>query len=173
MKAQVARKFISMTPIKIFTSYFYQVRFMKPHMVPLSTAVWDPKWFHAGKGQDYTYRDGNGIWLGYKAPMFIPNWTCDGLCHGPRDCQEKGKDKCGFLSAYAAQLDKLDFPTTMRQLAHCGEFFRNKEGFAADPIIILLFYETPDNPCSERGPVQEWFRKNGYGIEEFNPTRFE
>lgn len=166
-------KHFSMTPIDIYTSYFYQVRYMKPHMVPLSTAVWDPKWFHAGKDQDYTYIDGNGVQLGLKAPMFMPDWHCDGLCHGPRDCQQKGKEKCDFLAAYAAQLHRLDFDKTMRQLAHCGEYFRNKMGFAEKPIIILLFYETPENTCSERIPVQEWFRENGYGIEEFTPTRFE
>lgn len=163
-----------MTPIKIYTSYFYQVRYMQPFTIPFSTAVWDPKWFHNGKGQDHSYLDKNGVWLGLKAPMFMPDWHCDGLCHGPRDCQEKGKNRCGFLTTYAAQLHRLDFHKTVRQLEHCGRYCQNKMGFTHDPVIILLFYETPQNPCSERIPVQEWFRENGYGIEEFtSETRFE
>lgn len=28
--------------MKIYTSYFYMIRFMKPNMIPLSTAKWDP-----------------------------------------------------------------------------------------------------------------------------------
>ena len=34
--------------MQIMTSYFYQVRFMKPNMIPLSTALSDPQWFHKG-----------------------------------------------------------------------------------------------------------------------------
>lgn len=32
--------------MKILISYFYQIRFFKPNMIPLSTAAFDPKWFH-------------------------------------------------------------------------------------------------------------------------------
>lgn len=32
--------------MKFYISYFYAVRFMKPNTVALSTAMWDPKWFH-------------------------------------------------------------------------------------------------------------------------------
>lgn len=36
--------------MKIYTSYFYQIRFFKPNMIPLSTAKYDPSWFHKGLG---------------------------------------------------------------------------------------------------------------------------
>ena len=37
--------------MKIMTSYFYAIRFFKPNMIPISTAKWDPKWYHQNKGQ--------------------------------------------------------------------------------------------------------------------------
>ena len=49
--------------MKIMTSYFYQIRFFKPYMIPLSTAKWDPKWFHRNQGQNYQFKDKNGEWL--------------------------------------------------------------------------------------------------------------
>ena len=35
-------------------------------------------------------------------------------------------------------------------------------GFKEEPEIILLVYEAPTNPCSERRVIQEWFKENGY-----------
>ena len=32
--------------MKIRISYFYQVRNFKPNMIPMSTAISDPAWFH-------------------------------------------------------------------------------------------------------------------------------
>ena len=31
--------------MEFYTSYFYKIRFMKPYMIPLSTAVFNPKWY--------------------------------------------------------------------------------------------------------------------------------
>ena len=44
---------------------------------------------------------------------------------------------------------------------------KNKEGFEEEPEIVFLFHEAPDNPCSERWVVQQWFRANGYEISEW------
>ena len=43
------------------TSYFYQIRNFKPNMIPLSTALWDPKWFHKNKGHSFQFKDKNGV----------------------------------------------------------------------------------------------------------------
>ena len=32
--------------MRILVSYFYHVRHFKPYMIPFSTAVWDPAWYH-------------------------------------------------------------------------------------------------------------------------------
>lgn len=35
--------------------------------------------------------------------------------------------------------------------------------------LVLVVYEKPDNPCSERGGLIEWFKENGINLEEFKP----
>ena len=40
--------------------------------------------------------------------------------------------------------------------------------YEGEPEIILLVYETPDNPCSERQPLIDYFGKHGIKIEEYN-----
>ena len=62
--------------MKIMTSYFYQIRFMKQNYIPLSTAIWDPKWFHQNKGQDFQFKDKNGVWNGLRAEIFMPGKEC-------------------------------------------------------------------------------------------------
>lgn len=164
---EAAAKPASMIPIDIYTSYFYQVRFMTPQFVPVSTAVWDPKWFHAGKGQDYTFRDKNGVWNGLRTPWFRPDSSCDGLCRGPEGCAHKPQD-CSFLQCYRAQLDRLDFDTTVKKLVAAAQYYQEKDKLPTLPAIVLLVHEAPTNPCSERWPLQSWFRDNGYEIKEFS-----
>ncbi len=68
--------------MKLYTSYFYQVRFFRPNMVPLSTAIWDPKWYHDGKDHAYTFIDKNGVINGIRCEALHPGTSCSGLCHG-------------------------------------------------------------------------------------------
>ena len=45
--------------MKFALGYFYQVRFFTPNMIPVSTALGDPKWYHQNKGQQFTFLDKN------------------------------------------------------------------------------------------------------------------
>ena len=45
--------------MKILTSYFYQIRFFKPNIIPLSTCLSDPVWYHKGNGKSFYYKDKN------------------------------------------------------------------------------------------------------------------
>jgi hypothetical protein len=36
-----------------------------------------------------------------------------------------------------------------------------------EPEIILIVYEAPDNPCSERRVLIDWFASNGYELDEY------
>jgi len=156
--------------MKIMTSYFYQVRNMKRNYIPLSTAVWDPKWWHQGKGNEFQWKDKNGIWNGLRAEPFVPGPTCDGLCHGRETCIAYGPQTCAFLRTYRKQLDELNFQEIMERFAALGQKIQEVEGFEEEPVLVLLFHEKWDNPCSERWPVQAWFKDNGYEIEEFYPN---
>ena len=58
--------------MKVYTSYFYKIRFFKPNMIPISTAIWDPKWYHQNQGSDHWFIDKNGVINGLRAPVFAP-----------------------------------------------------------------------------------------------------
>lgn len=155
--------------MKILTSYFYQIRFMKPNYIPLSTAYIDPKWFHKGTyDKSIQWKDKNGVWNGLRAEPFMPGEECDGLCHGRETCNAYGPNTCSFLKTYRKQLDRLDFNEMLNRFEKIGKAIQEKEGFTEEPIFVLIFHEKYDNPCSERWPVQAWFRDNGYDIKEFN-----
>lgn len=153
--------------MQIMTSYFYQIRFFTPNMIPLSTAVWDPKWFHQNKGQSYQWKDKNGVWNGLRAEPFAPGPLCEGLCRGPEYCNSGNPQYCQFLKAYRKQLDMLDFKDILLRIYNIGKAVQEKEGFTEEPIVVLIVHEATDNPCSERRVIQEWFRDNGYPMEEF------
>lgn len=151
--------------MKIMISYFYQVRFFNRGIIPLSTAKFDPKWFHNFRGESHQFIDKNGVYNGIKIKDLIPGEACVGLCHGPEGCKESPQT-CSFLKAYRAQLDKIDFPKFIRKLQNIASNYtaiREVE----EPTIIFLVHETPDNPCSERVIIKEWFRDNGVIVEEF------
>ena len=52
--------------MKLAISYFYKIRFFQPWMIPISTAAWDPKYYHDNKGKDYLFVDKRGVINGYR-----------------------------------------------------------------------------------------------------------
>lgn len=155
--------------LKIYTSYFYMVRFMKPYMIPLSTAKYAPAWFHQGKGQNFQWKDKNGVWNGLRAPEFAPGEICEGLCHGPDDCDRHDPELCLFLKAYRYQLDQLDYDDIIKRCKRIANHVKAHEQFEEEPIVVLLVHEAKDNPCSERKPIQDWFASHGKEVVEWSP----
>lgn len=150
------------------TSYFYQIRNMKANYIPLSTAVWDPKWFHQNKGHSFQWKDKNGVWNGLRAEPFVPGQACEGLCRGPETCMAYSPQVCAFLKTYYRQLEELDFQEILDRFERLAKQIQDVENFPEEPVIVLIFHEKYDNPCSERWPVQRWFKNHGYEITEFN-----
>lgn len=144
--------------MKFYISYFYAVRFFDKSAVCLSTGHSDPAWFHDGQGKRHVFRDKRGVMNGLRAEPFVPHVKGEcGYC-------DKDSSKCGFLRNYREQLDKLDF----------NEMMQRFESIAArvspnvdNPDIILLVWEAPDNPCSERWVLSDWFKDHGVQIEEY------
>ena len=95
--------------MKLALSYFYQIRNFKKFMIPVSTAVWDPKWFHDFKNKDYIFKDKNGIYNGIRFEELMPNKNCDNFC---LECKEGNNlytpQTCEFLKRYRNQIQKLD-----------------------------------------------------------------
>ena len=117
--------------MKIYTSYFAQLRNFPSNLVGLSTAYWNPKWLQPG-------RDKNGaIWL--DIPPFKPGENCDGLCYGK--CVPKHPQDCAFLKEYRKQLDKLDFNFIISKLKDLGERIAVAEHLPSVDFAFLV-YET-------------------------------
>lgn len=152
--------------IKIRTSYFYQIRFFKPNMIPLSTAAFDPKWFHDNKGPSYQFKDKRGIWNGIRAEPFCAINACAFDECGCPYCEVKDPEHCEFLARYKKYLDTLSFDEMYSRFERLGYEIQENDGFTEEPIMVLIFYETPKNLCSERTMVLKWFHEQGYPIKE-------
>lgn len=146
--------------MKISTSYFYQIRNFKSNMIPLSTAMWDPKWF---KGISLLK---NNVIKGLKAECFVPGKKCEGLCSGPSTCTTDCKGYCKFIDKYKSQLFEYDINDILSYFEELAEYARSINNFEGEPHIVLIVFETPDNPCSERKSIQEYFKENGIECSE-------
>lgn len=144
--------------MKFYVSYFYALRFMPPEAVALSTGHSDPPYFHDGQGKGHVFRDKRGVMNGLRAEPFVPH--VEGECG---HC-DKDNSKCSFLKNYRKQLDELDFDGMMQRFESIAA--RVSPG-VEDPPIVLLVWEAPDNPCSERWVLFDWFKSHGVDIEEY------
>lgn len=150
--------------MKIYTSYFYMIRFFKPNQIPLSTAVWPPRWFVQNGHQ---YYDKRRVLNGLIAEPFVPDERCQDLCRGLENCSTKDPNTCKFLQQYYKQLCELDFNSIMKRFENLGKAYSERNFLNDDVEFVLIFHETPKNPCSERWIVQKWFKENGYELEEY------
>ena len=149
-------------------SYFYNVRHMKPYQVPVSTAMYDPKWFHNNKGHGHVFVDKNGVINGLRHEALKPGDSCNGTCQGRELCQGN-PDYCLFLRMYEDQLKGTDFDKVKKELEEgVSHVAKLNPMYSGEPLeCILMVYEKPDNPCSERGPLKKWFMENGVELLEF------
>lgn len=150
--------------MKFYTSYFYQVRFLPSNYIPVSTAKFDPSWFHENKGPKHVFLDPRGVINGLRVPIFSPGRSTEGLC---QTCRNKNQENCSFLAAYRKQLDALDFNDTINRFSRFAEKVQADFGILGEPIFVLLVHEAPSNPCSERRVIQQWFRANGVDCPEY------
>lgn len=145
--------------MKFYTSYFYKIRFFKPYQIPFSTAMWNPHFFQ------YEHIDANGVLNGLRANPLVPGPICKNDCKGPEKCMSRPQS-CLFLKHYRMQLDRLKFNEIIQKFEDIAAKVKNDLGFEEEPEIILIVYEAPNNPCSERRVIQEWFRDNGVECKE-------
>lgn len=155
--------------MKLATSYFYQIRNFKKNMIPVSTAISDPNWFHASLGENHIFKDKKGILNGIRC---LPIIECGkaaqncGFCKGPNECQYKPYN-CPFLEEYRDRLyEDIPYTFLMNSFEELAENYKKKENIEEEIIIVLIVYETPDNPCSERNTLQLFFKKHGLECNE-------
>jgi len=139
--------------MKIYTSYFYQIRNFKQNMIPVSTALSDPKWFKPPTEKEY-YIDKRGIICGLRyEPLIVQS---QGTHYCPCEEKEILKGNCPIMQEYRQLLETIDFDKMIKAFEFCLNKF-NKD------TIVLIVYEAPNNPCSERKSLQEYF--NNHEIE--------
>lgn len=154
--------------MKIKISYFYMIRFFKPNQIPISTAVWDPKWYHNFTGNtSYKFLDKNNVLNGIRLKDIVPNEKLHNCCRGRDNCASLNPESCEFLSGYRKQLYEIDFNAFIRTLETISSAVISYTKSNDEPEIILIVYETSDNPCSERRVLIDWFESNGYELEEY------
>ena len=130
----------------IKTSYFYQIRNFTPNIIPVSTAISDPFWYKPPEGQEY-FIDKRGIINGLRYEPLIVQLHGQGGC----PCEERDPARCQCMKEYKDLLYALvDKEKTLKAFEYC----LNK--FNADTIALMV-YEAPDNLCSERAALQEFF----------------
>lgn len=148
--------------MKIRTSYFYQIRNFKPNMIPVSTALGDPIWFHAGDKAS-TYWDKRGILNGLRYPYLMAQGNCYNTC----PCKNKDYTNCLFLKEYEQELDTLDIERIKLDLETLIRKYSFRTGIKEEDIIIVfIVHEAWYNKCSERQGLQNFFNKHGIECKE-------
>ena len=145
--------------MNIVTSYFYMIRHFTSNIIPVSTALNDPTWYHPPKGKKY-YIDKRGIICGLRYEPLIVQRESAHTCYGPEGCWYANADirdpygnevPCPAMQEYEQLLYSLvDKEKTLKAFEYCC----NK--FNADTIALIV-YEAPNNPCSERWALQKFF----------------
>lgn len=142
--------------MKLYTSYWAQVRNFPKNLIGLSTVQYPPKWRKFGQ-------DKRGVWV-IDCPPLKPGKECEGLCNGK--CMPAHPEDCAFLQAYSNQLCKLDFTDFIQHLEKLK--LRFCAGEVLDDVdFAFIFFEPPTKSCSERIPLTNWMRENGIEVEEW------
>ena len=146
--------------MKLRLSYFYQIRNFKLNMIPMSTALSDPAWYHDFKDSSNVFIDKRGILNGLRLlPIIVQN--AEGENHCP--CEHKDSTKCPFVNNYEAALEKIDLFKMMKGIETFCNDYCQEHHIKEEPIAVLIVYEAPNNPCSERHSLLKYF--NNHGIE--------
>lgn len=148
--------------MKIYISYFYRIRFFPTNLIPVSTAIYSPKWFTKDGAVFLDKRNVlNGICMRVLSPYMLPySVRCTKGC-----IQEP--TTCDFLRAYTKYLNSQDFNKIYQRLEKIVDVVQNCLESEEEMDICLMVYEKPDNPCSERGPLTNYFHNHGVNLIEF------
>ena len=146
----------------IYTSYFYQIRFFKPYMIPFSTALSDPFWYHNNKGNQYNFLDKRGVLNGLRIRDFRPAPHIGNYCPECIDGNfEKHPESCKFLTSYAEQIHKLDADAIINYFDKVLSSIKAKMQLRQDPIPVLIVHEAPTKKCSEREVILKVLNEKG------------
>lgn len=153
--------------MQVMISYFYQIRFFTPNIIPLSTAMYDPKWYHDFRSQDYHFRDRNGVFNGFKITQLIPQHFDETTECTSGKCS-MNPPNCTFLQAYLAQLRQIDCRKFISDLEERSIHLLNSHNISGEPVIAFIVHEAPSKVCSERIIIDQWLTENHIPHAEFS-----
>ena len=153
---------------------------MKSNMLPVSTAMWDPKWFHDDKGGRWKYMDKNGVINGVRMiDLMMPLYKWEELVKRNESCEHCGINNgangswisgmCPFMKEYAKCIREKN-PDFKKFINFCDgylQFLNQRLNLCLDTIIFIV-HEAPSKGCGERPELQRWFAENGMELKEWN-----
>ena len=145
--------------MQIYTSYFYKIRYFTPNLIPVSTCLSDPAWYRPPQGQEY-FIDKRGIVNGLRYEPLVVQKQGTKECMGLRQqCPFYIEGyQCECMQEYEQLLFSLvDKKRTLKAFKYCLNKFKKELNLKEEPIICLMVYEAPTNPCSERIALQHFF----------------
>lgn len=146
--------------MKFYIANFAQLRSMNKTCIPISTAVWNPKFFKIGL-------DSNEVMLGISEKELSP-YKVDMSYGCQKDCPNRERvPNCPFLAKYRAYLDTVDFDHLVSEFNRVAEDVRKITNYEGEPNIVLLVYEAESNPCSERQPLIDWFASHNVEVKNW------
>lgn len=143
--------------MKLYTSYYYQLRNFPPNLIALNTTIFPPRYVNIGS------KDNRGVWL-LDCPPLKPGKECEGLCDGK--CPIKHPENCKFLETYYNQLFKIDMDSFLNNLRRLHDKICEGEQLE-DVDFAFIVFESPKNLCSERQAIFKWFNYYSIKIEEW------
>lgn len=153
--------------MRFYTSYFYQIRNFPTSLLPVSTAIYDPKWYKLSP-YGLPVPDKRGVYIGYNyRALHLPKTWYSELekegyqCEG-KNCPDLNRLPCRFMRLYKDYLSVVNYESFLNKIqswltyTHCED-------------VCLMVHEPSTCLCAERPVLQEWIRNHGYQIEEWRP----
>ena len=67
---------------------------------------------------------------------------------------------------YREQLEKINFKELLKDMNNFADKYKEMKNLKEEPILVLIVYETPQNPCSERSVLIDYFNSKGIECRE-------
>ena len=107
--------------------------------------------------------------VAYSPPVKVLSGPmCENECRGLVTCSVRSPEECAFLKHYRQQLDQLNFDGVLGVFSELEQMVKRILDLKVEPTFALIVHEAPNNPCSERTIIQQWFADHGYPIQELS-----
>lgn len=161
--------------MKVYISDFYHIRLFKPNMIPIAvTGSW-PYWMYEYNHQKTGnfFLDKNNVINGIREEMFFDGYKdrfecLSEKCGEAKPCPYLDKvPHCQFMDSYLDYLRTLDINKLFLEFDRVSKEVELINHYVGEPIIVLIVYESSKCSCAERPCIQQWFRENGYELNEW------